>query len=115
MGREDALQIDVSNIAGKPFLPTGSVLKKGEAAGENPKLKKACQDFETIFLHYMLKTMRSSIPEGGGLEAGPGEKVFRDMLDETWAKRLSERGGIGIARMLYEDMKKQPERSHLKI
>ena len=99
----------------KESLPRVPVPKKMEASGEDRKLREACQDFEAIFLHHMLKTMRSSIPEGGLIEAGAGEKVFRDMLDETWAKQLSERGGIGIARMLYEDMKKQPERSQLKI
>ena len=109
------MKINSFYAGAKEVLPLTHVPKKTEIAGDDPKLKKACQDFEAIFLHHMLKTMRSSIPEGGLIEAGAGEKVFRDMLDETWAKQLSERGGIGIARMLYEDMKKQPERSQLKI
>jgi len=109
------LKIDSFHAEAKQLLPLTHVPKKTEIAGDDPKLKKACQDFETIFLHHMIKTMRSSIPEGGLIEAGAGEKVFRDMLDETWANRLSERGGVGIARMLYEDMKKHPERSQLKL
>ena len=104
------MKIDGPNGAGQGFLPLEHVPKKAEIVevdrgGEDDrKLRDACRNFEALFLHHLLRTMRNSIPEGGLLEVGAGEKVFRDMMDEALAKRISERGGIGLSRMLYDHL-----------
>ncbi len=59
------------------------------------KLEKACADFEAIFISYMFKNMRSTIPESG-LNNFPGKDLYNAMIDQKVAEDLAERGGIGI-------------------
>ncbi|WP_352419435.1 rod-binding protein [Proteiniborus sp.] len=75
---------------------------------ENDKaLMKACQDFEAIFTHMLLKSMRSTIPESELIEKGTATEIFEDMYDQELANHLSKgTNGIGIAQMLYNQMKR---------
>lgn len=83
---------------------------------EEKELKKVCEDFEAIFINMMLKSGRNTVSEGGLVEKSNGTKMFEDMYDQEIASAMSKSGdgGIGIAKMLYEQMKlglniKRPE------
>jgi flagellar protein FlgJ len=71
------------------------------------KLKKACSDFESLFINYMLKSMRSSIQEGGIFEHSEESKMFRSMFDEKLADEISSSGGLGLGETLYKRLKDQ--------
>lgn len=74
---------------------------------EEQRLKDVCADFEAIFIHMMLKSGRSTVQDGGLIEKSNGTKMFEDMYDQEMASAMSKTGdgGIGIAKMLYEQMK----------
>lgn len=74
---------------------------------EDKELLKVCQEFESLFVHMMLKEMRSTIPDGGLTEKSKGREIFQDMYDQELAKEISQSQdqGIGLAKMLYEQMK----------
>lgn len=74
---------------------------------EDKRLKEVCQDFEAIFIHMMLKSGRSTVDEGGLVEKSNGTKMFEDMHDQELSTLMSksEDGGMGISKMLYEQMK----------
>lgn len=76
---------------------------------EQAKLKTACQEFEQLFLTQMLNQMRSSIPkgEGGLFGGGQQEEMFNGMLDQERAKAWSQDGGVGLANLLFQQMKEQ--------
>lgn len=78
-----------------------------ERLKEDEQLKKVCQDFESIFVHMMLKSGRNTVPDGGIVEKSNGTKMFEDMHDQEMANIISQSGdgGIGIGKMLYEQMK----------
>lgn len=78
-----------------------------EKLKEEQQLKDVCADFEAIFIHMMLKSGRSTVPDSGFIEKSNGTKMFEDMYDQEMATAMSksEDGGIGIAKMLYEQMK----------
>ncbi|MFZ5943904.1 MAG: rod-binding protein [Bacillota bacterium] len=82
------------------------VLKKAQSSQDKEKLINACQEFESLFIHQMISQMRAAIPEGGLLPKSQGEKIFEDMLDEQYALKMSKSGGIGLAKILYEDLSK---------
>ena len=84
-----------------------SVLEKARETGDDAALKKACLDFESYFMQIMFREMRktSFAGENGVPRAGRSEAVFRDMLDEEYAKSAAETGGIGLAEMMYKNMK----------
>jgi flagellar protein FlgJ len=76
--------------------------QKGEVTEE--RLKKACADFESIFISYMLKTMRSTIPQSG-LNEFPGKDIYTMLLDQKVAEDLAKRGGgMGIQEMLLHQL-----------
>ncbi|MCK4467440.1 MAG: rod-binding protein [Desulfobacterales bacterium] len=68
------------------------------------KLKKACAGFESIFINYMLKTMRRTIPQSG--TKFPGKDIYSSMIDRKVAEDLAKRGGgIGLQEMLLRQLK----------
>ena len=83
-----------------------SVESKLDNAKDDKELLEACQEFESLFVHMMLKEMRSTIPENGLIEKSTGREIFEDMYDQKVAENIakSERG-IGLAQVLYRQMK----------
>jgi flagellar protein FlgJ len=75
---------------------------------EDAKLKEACQQFESLFLNQLLSEMRKTIPkseEGGVFGDGKNQETFQGMLDEERAKAWSQTDGIGLANILYQQMR----------
>ncbi|SHH42404.1 rod-binding protein [Sporanaerobacter acetigenes] len=92
--------------------PDESILeRKIEGAKETNKdeeLMNVCKDFETIFIHMTMKEMRKTIPEDGFIEKSTATKIFEDMFDEQISNEVAKKGeGIGLAKMLYEQFKRQ--------
>jgi flagellar protein FlgJ len=68
-------------------------------------LHKAAQDFESLFIHMMLKAGRQGVEEGGIVPRGSGERFFTDVLDQELGRLAAQQGGFGIARQLEEQWK----------
>ncbi len=83
---------DVRSLAGKPEV-------------RDSKQWKVAKDFEAMFIQQMLQAMRKTIPDGGLTEESNGRKIFTDMLDESMSKQASEQGGLGLAEMIYKQLK----------
>jgi flagellar protein FlgJ len=78
----------------------------------NPaKLKQACAEFESLFLNYLLKSMRSSVPEGGFIDQSEESKMFKSMFDEKLADQISADGGLGLGEILYQQLKDRSDTS----
>jgi peptidoglycan hydrolase FlgJ len=69
------------------------------------KLQKACAAFESLFINQLLKSMRSSVTETGFLGNSEERKIVRSMFDQKLAERLAENSGIGLSRILFENLK----------
>jgi flagellar protein FlgJ len=80
-------------------------LDKAISNKDDQKLKDACKQFESLFLYQMLQKMRDTVPTGGFIGDSQGEKIFRSLLDEEMTKEMSNAGGLGLAEMLYQQMK----------
>lgn len=63
-------------------------------------LKETCSEFESIFMHHMLKEMRNTVDKSGLIDGGQAEQIFSDMLDQERAKEMS----IGIGDLLFQDL-----------
>ncbi len=84
-----------------------SVNNKKDASQE--KLKKACADFESIFLTYMLKTMRASASEIDPVGKSHESKILYAMYDEKLSEEIAGSGGIGLANILLEKLKERKQ------
>jgi len=69
-------------------------------------LKKACQDFEAIFIQSMFKSMRETIPEGGLFEKDHATEMYQGMIDQEIASQISRRQSLGLADQMYRQMEK---------
>jgi len=68
------------------------------------KLRKACTDFEAVFISKMWEQMRATIPKSG-LMHSPQEDMYRSMFDRDFAEKMASDGGIGLGDMLYKQLK----------
>lgn len=73
-------------------------------AHRRDKLSRACKDFEAMFLSYMLKVMRRSAEDMGGMFTKK-DNQFQDLFEWEVARTLSARSPLGIADALMKSMK----------
>jgi flagellar protein FlgJ len=69
------------------------------------KLREVCQEFESIFIYEMFKSMKQTLGDDRWLHGGFQQDVFEDMLYSEYAKESSKQGGIGLADLVYEFLK----------
>ncbi|MFP4071740.1 MAG: peptidoglycan DD-metalloendopeptidase family protein [Desulfovibrionales bacterium] len=69
-------------------------------------LMESCQGFETIFLSKLWQQMRSTIPKEGFLH-GKQEEFYLSMFDHEIARKMAEGQGMGIGRMMFEQLKER--------
>jgi peptidoglycan hydrolase FlgJ len=90
---------DVAQTKGATSMP-------GDAGERQQRqLRKACADFEAIFVYTMLKTMRATIPRSGFVDTFAGKDTYTMILDQKVAEELSRRGsGIGLQKLLLQQL-----------
>lgn len=66
--------------------------------------KKVAREFEALFVGMMVKSMRETVGKDPITDGGHGEEVYRSMLDQEYARVMTERGGVGLAAMLEKQM-----------
>jgi flagellar protein FlgJ len=88
----------IANInVGPSITPNG--------AGKDAKLKKACADFESIFIYYILKSMRKSLPQNGLFGNTQEQKIYKSMADQAMSENIASARGMGLGELLYDQLK----------
>ena len=85
-----------TNIYSSGLIEKSKNLSKLEKI-EKDSIKELSQEFESIFLQIMLKSMRDSVQKSGLINEGSGERIFEDMLDGEYAKIMSSQTQSGLA------------------
>ena len=75
-------------------------------AAKDKKLKEACQGFEEMFLNLVYSKMRETVPDDPLFGNSNGEKIMQSMLDSELTKQMAKAGGVGMADMVYKQIKK---------
>ena len=68
---------------------------------QDKKMRETCQEFESIFISYLLKSMRKTIPNNDIGEDNFSRDIYTSMMDEEVAKAVARGSGIGLADALY--------------
>lgn len=71
---------------------------------EDLSLRKQCSEFESFLYNFMLKTMRSTVPEDDLFSGGNAEKIYQSMLDQEYSQMMSEKINSGLADALYKQL-----------
>ena len=69
---------------------------------EETHMREAAQGMEAMFLDYMYKQMRQTVPENEmGLD-NPATKIYQSMYDSEVAEQSARLGGIGLADLIVD-------------
>lgn len=79
--------------------PRPGVQPPGAAPAPNPHAaaEKTARDFEAVFTGQMAKLMLESVDVDSEFGGGHGEEMFRSMMTDAMAKKMTQAGGIGLA------------------
>lgn len=80
-----------------------TTLRAEATKNPNAALEEVAAQFESIFLQQMLKSMRDATTKSDLFDSSQME-TYQSMADQQLAVQLSEQGGIGLARMMVEQM-----------
>jgi Rod binding domain-containing protein len=77
-------------------------------AANNPALRKAAEQFESMFLQIMIKTMREATAsnEEGDLMGSSTTKTYEALFDQEIAQEMAKKGGVGLAKMLVQSFER---------
>lgn len=102
------------NLAANLAADSQSLEKLKLQAKSNPDqaLKAAAQQFETVFLNMMLKSMRDATPQDGMFDSEQ-TKMFTGMLDQQFAQNIASGQGVGLAEVMARQLSRNQGASSL--
>jgi peptidoglycan hydrolase FlgJ len=105
-----AIPYETMDVTGKmermqQSLKSGKLSQSVENA---PKLKEACAEFESLFISYLLKEMRATIPKNGLISGGRAEEIYTSMLDTEISKEMASQRGIGFSSLFLDRLESRP-------
>lgn len=80
-----------------------TTLRAEATKNPNAALEDVAAQFESIFLQQMLKSMRDATVKSELFDSSQMD-TYQSMADQQLAVSLAESGGIGLARMMVEQM-----------
>ena len=80
-----------------------TALRADAAKNPNAALEEVAAQFESIFLQQMLKAMRDATVKSDLFDSSQMD-TYQSMADQQLAVNLAENGGIGLARMMVQQM-----------
>ena len=69
----------------------------------NKEIKSLAHQFESIFVHQLLKSMRSTVQKSGLFDSH-ATQMYESLYDEEMAKLMTEKRSIGLADIVYKDL-----------
>lgn len=70
----------------------------------HPQVLKAAKMYEQTFLNEMVKAMRNTVGKSDLIQENMAEKIFKDQLYDKHVETWTDRGGIGLADLIYDEV-----------
>ena len=72
------------------------------------ELMDVCKDFEAYFTEQIFKAMQKMIPESEEVSASTRQlqDYYKEQMVQSFAEQSAQGEGLGLAQMLYEQMKR---------
>lgn len=100
------MSIKIQNHPNRAAFDVTSAQDLRTQFAKNPQegLKAAAQQFETLFLQMVMKSMRDSVPQDGLLNSEQS-RFYTGMLDQQLAQNVTTTGkGLGFARLIEQQL-----------
>jgi len=78
-----------------------------EAARQRNKLRQAARDFEAVFVQYLLRSMRRSVPKTDLFGRGLSGEFYESMFDQSVARAVVSKRGLGLADKIIEELERR--------
>lgn len=79
-----------------------------DSVDRNQKIKNQFKEvsdlYEKQFLREMMKSMRTTVTDGGLIKKNQAEKIFSEQLDNEYVEKWGAKGGIGLSELIYNNM-----------
>lgn len=83
------------------------------SARTEAEARQVAEEFEGFFLSQMLEQMFADVGQDNPFGGGAGEKAFRGLLHEEYAKVMARSGGLGLADRLTSEILRYQEDGEL--
>lgn len=85
-----------------------STIEGTDSSSSDDELMSACKQFESYFLEQMFKEMMKTIPESEDTSSSNSQLMdyYKDEMVQQIASDSTEQNSLGLAQMLYEQMKR---------
>jgi Rod binding domain-containing protein len=86
------------------ILPAAASVRDSDASQtvNRRNAEDLAEQFEAVFVSMLIKELRQSTSEDGGLFAGDRSDTFGGMFDSFMGEHIAAGGGIGLSRLLAE-------------
>lgn len=84
-------------------------MRAGAVQGQEKVTKEVAQQFESIFINMMLKSMRDATERSGLLDS-EATKTYESMFDQQLSTELAGKGTFGIAEALQNQLNLNPSK-----
>lgn len=84
----------------------GKVKAKTIDPAKDKQLKEACEGFESIMYHTLIKSMRQTLPGNAVFKTSNAMDIYQSMQDQHLSDHLAKSSsGLGLKEILYENLK----------
>ena len=80
-------------------------------SGRPHDARRAAQEFESVFINQLLESLSAGEKTDGPFGGGASEGIYRSMMNDSVAKSIAQRGGLGLADSVYQQILKLQEDS----
>lgn len=95
-----------ANALSAPTTP-GNRVAVVDKSKVDPQIREAAEGMEAMFLDYMMKVMRETVPKSDMDLESPATAIYRGLQDSEIARNTAKAGGIGLADQLIAYLESQ--------
>ncbi len=95
----------LARINGSVNADKAKLMQMRNLGDSDQALRMAANEFAGVFMSQMYKIMDSTVQRSGMFGGGQGENVFREMLNQEYARNAAYGDAYGLGEMIYQAMK----------
>jgi murein DD-endopeptidase MepM/ murein hydrolase activator NlpD len=95
---------DGLNRSGEQLRSRINAAESATGQVRDAELKKAANEFEALFVSYLLKVMRETIEESGLTDGGFGKTIYTELFDEQMSRTVAQQGPLGLSALILKGL-----------
>jgi Rod binding domain-containing protein len=97
---------EIKNIPNN-LMPQATASPNVKKNDRDEKMMEAAKSFENQFIRQMITEMRKTVPKDEVVPETMADDIFKNQLDDKYAEQWTEKGGIGLADIIYQQLQEK--------